>query len=235
MKKLLFALLFANACLAQGFIEVEVRDTLVMKPVAFVYEIALAERYNYDEMAVDTVAVAYEPETAYGRSKNDRKNAETRKINDLENFLKKNKYTYEPSKNYDVGNAYGYGIGSQKSFLVTLKNKQALDKLTTEIEKMDEWSGTISNIDYGNPETVEAELMQKLLKKAKTKAIMIAGMTEQKLGPIIEFRELKASDNLNYSVIDLILNTRKKNARDFFKESLNGELSKTVIVRFKTL
>jgi hypothetical protein len=236
MKKLLFTLLFANMCFAQGFIEVEVRDTLMMKPVAFVYEIALAERYNYDEPApADTVAVAYEPEIAYARSKNDGKNAETRKINDLENFLKKNKYTYEPTKNYDIGNAYGYGIGHQKSFLVKLKNKQALDKLSTEVEKMEEWTGSISDIDYGNPENIEAELMQKLLKKAKTKAIMIAGMTEQKLGPIIEFRELKASDNLNYSVVDLILNTRKKSPRDFFKESLNGELSKTVIVRFKTL
>jgi hypothetical protein len=232
MKKLLFALLFANVCLAQGFIEVEVRDTIVLKPVAFIYEIGFAERYD-EVYAADTVAVAYEPETYMAKSRNDKKNAELRKTKELEDFLKKNKYTYELSKTYDIGNPYGYGGGNGKNFLVTLKTKAALDKLTEEVEQHENWSGSLSDIDYGNQEHLEGKILDKLLKKAKTKASTIAGLTGQKLGPIIEFRELKQSDNLNYTVTDLILNTRKKNVRDFFKQGLDGELSKAAIIKFK--
>jgi hypothetical protein len=232
MQKLLLALFFTNLCLAQGFIEVEVRDTLMMKPIAFVYEVSLSEQYDHASEVMAALDSGNDGEIDAAKEKNDKKNARTRKFSELEQFLIKNKYAFEPSKNYDI-NSYMYG-SFQKSYLVKVKTPQALDKLTEDIEKMEHFSGAISNIDYGNPEALEAKLMDKLLKKAKTKATMISGMTNQKLGAITEFRELKASDNLNYTVVDLILSTRKKNTRDFFKQTLDGELSKTVIVRFKT-
>lgn len=228
MKKLFLLLLIGNTCLAQGFIEVEVRDTLTMKPVSFIYEIGLSS--NYDDIGVEPAG--YDEEIDFAKQKNDKKNAQARKFIELESYLKTNKYEFEPSKNYDINSYLFNSLG--KSYLVKVKTVQSLNKLTQDLEKMEHFSGSISNIDYGNLELLEDKLMDKLLKKAKAKAGKIAGMTNQKPGAITEFKEVKSSDNLNFTIVDLILNTRKKNTRDFFKQSLNGELSKTVIVRFKT-
>lgn len=224
MKKL-FLLLFANACFAQGFIEVEVRDTIVLKPESYVYEISISDRMNYEEDYTDNGPIDQL------KRKAEKKNEMIKKTAELESFLKKKGYVYAPAKDYEVQNLFG--LPKTKSFRVTVKTPEALEKITQEVDEMDQYSGSLADVNYGDTSTLENKLFEKLIKKAKLKAAAIAVATNQKLGAIIEFKELKQSENFNTTFMEMIMSMKGRNGNPFYQSS-GGEMTKGATVKFKT-
>ena len=224
MKKL-FLLLFANACFAQGFIEVEVRDTIVLKPVSYIYEISISDRMNYEEDYADNGPIDQL------KRKAEKKNEMIKKTSELESYLKKKGYTFEPSKDYEVQNLFG--MPKTKSYKVTLKTPEALEKLSQEVEEMDQYSGSLADVNYGDTSQLENKLLEKLIKRAKNKAAAIAAATNQKLGTIIEFKELKQSENFNTTFMEMLVSMKGRNGNPFF-QSPGGEMAKGATVKFKT-
>jgi len=214
MKKLLFALLFANACLSQGFIEVEVRDTLMLKPQSYQYKISVNDVPNAAPAPapdMDSI-VASAQESVYDADYlSDR-------ISGLEKFLKKNRYDFIKSRNYTVTDYY-HGNQTVANYLVKLKSSKNLDELVDAIDKMYGISGMLIEITYDTSDATEAKLTQKIISKAKAKAEFIASQTNQKLGPVIEFREQHF--NVPFRKIPST-------------QTVMSEISKTVIVKFKT-
>jgi len=223
MKKILYlTLLIAHFGFGQnGFIEIEVKDSIRMKPIKFEYNVQISERnfYSYDENgAIGTDSTKIKMQEKY---------------KELELFLKNKMYNIRPlnSAEYQIHDFAGiWKLG----FAVELQTSKELEKLTTELKTLDFISGSVGEIEYGNTESHEKRLFSKILEKAKLKGQMIAGLTGQKLGKVIELKEGTEFENLSVNVRDIYLTALQKKNWDVNKNILFGQHWKTAIIKFST-
>lgn len=215
MKKILYLiLLLTNIGFAQnGFIEIKVKDSIRLKPVKFEYNVQISESKFLSS------------------DKDLAKSKMQEKYEQLELFLRNRKYKIRPLNNsefqiHDYVGFWKYG------FAVELSNSKELENLTTELKKLDFIKASIGEIEYENPELSEKKLFSKLLKKAKEKGKMIAELTGQKLGNIIELKESKESDNLNVNITDIYLASLRNKDFGVVKNQLFGQKWETIIVKF---
>ncbi|KZS40608.1 hypothetical protein AWE51_06575 [Aquimarina aggregata] len=215
MKKILYLiLLLTNIGFAQnGFIEIKVKDSIRLKPVKFEYNVQISESKFLSS------------------DKDLAKSKMQEKYEQLELFLRNRKYKIRPLNNsefqiHDYVGFWKYG------FAVELSNSKELENLTTELKKLDFIKASIGEIEYENPELSEKKLFSKLLKKAKEKGKMIAELTGQKLGNIIELKESKESDNLNVNIKDIYLASLRNKDFGVVKNQLFGQKWETIIVKF---
>ena len=98
---------------------------------------------------------------------------------------------------------------------------------------MDYISGSVGEIEYGDTELSEKRLFSKILAKAKRKGQMIADLTGQKLGKIIELKEGKDLDeNISLSYGAAYLSSLQNKNWDVSKNILYGHQWKTVMIKF---
>ncbi len=223
MKRILYlALLIANFGFAQnGFIEIEIKDSIRIKPIKFEYDVQISEN----------IFLSFD---ASGEVVNDAAKQKMReKYKELELFLENRHYKIRPLNNaefqiHDYPGFWKYG------FAVELKNSKELEILTTALKGLDFITGQIGEIEYAENELTEKRLFAKILEKAKIKANMIAELTGQKLGNIVEFKEGKDVDNLSVNLKDIYLTALQNKNWDVSKNVLFGHEWKTVIVKFST-
>lgn len=222
MKKLLFlSLLFNNFGFAQsGFIEIEIRDSIRIKPKKFEYHVQISES-KFARLDANGLA---------GTDSTKIKMRE--KYKELEIFLENKKYKTRPLNNSEF-QIHDYAGFWKLGFAVELQNSKELEKLTTELKSLDYISGSVGEIEYGDTELSEKRLFSKILAKAKRKGQMIADLTGQKLGKIIELKEGKdLVENISISYGAAYLSSLQNKNWDVSKNILFGHQWKTVMIKF---
>ncbi|WP_160112288.1 SIMPL domain-containing protein [Aquimarina sp. AU58] len=222
MNKIIYLfILTINITFAQnGFIEIEVKDSIRIKPINFEYNVQISEsKFNNLEFAKT--------------SKDSAKFKMQEKYKELESFLLKKKYKIRPLNNseYQIHEYVGFW---KLGFAVKLKNSKELEELTTELKTLDYITGSIGEIEYGNSELYEKRLFTKILKKAKRKGQMVAELIGQKLGKIVELKEGKEAENISVNIRDVYLSALQQKKWDVNKNILFGQEWKTVIVKYTT-
>ena len=223
MKRILYVfILVANIGFSQsGFIEIEVKDSIRIKPIKFEYDVQISESKftRYDEngtVGLDSSKIKMQ-----------------KKYKELELFLKNKKYKIRPLNNaeFQIHDFAGFW---KLGFAVELQTSKELEKLTTELKTLDFITGSIGEIEYGNTDSYEKRLFSKILEKAKIKGQMIAGLTGQKLGEIIELKEGKEFENISVNIRDIYLTALQDKNWDVTKNILFGQQWKTLLIKFST-
>lgn len=217
---LLGIILVSSFCYGQkGFIEVEVKDTVRAKVLKYEYSIEILNIGN----ELNFVQSISNPKT--------RKEIITQKnkelIQEIEDMLKKEKYIYRKPVNHNsLVNSYNF---SSKAFIITLKNKEELHKTYDLFKNFENVNISLEETFFKDEKDSEKRLFKKLLLKAKNKALMIAELSDMKLGKILEVKEVKEIDNLSFNIMDFYINTNmnKSSSKSFFTNQ-----SKAIVVKF---
>ncbi len=221
MKKLTYFLfLFSILAIGQdGFIEVEVRDSVRINPKSFVYEVFVDDskflRYQENGTRNDTEARAKLNE----------------KYRELGSILKSKGYQISDlnKKNYELQSYVGFlNLG----YAVRLKNAEELDQLLIELKKLDFVRASIGEFELPEESVSSKKLFKKLMEKASLKAKTIAELSKLKLGRVIEFREVPEINNFNFNLMDIYLTSQEKRTFGTNNGTLYAQKWKAVIIKF---
>ncbi|WP_299335009.1 SIMPL domain-containing protein [uncultured Psychroserpens sp.] len=205
------------------FIEIEVRDSIRLQTLEFEYHVEVTESVEIFDMGSD--GMTYDP---YIKKENRK-----RKLSQLKDFLSRNNYDFKAlnEESYSINNSpYAYSSG----YGVTLKNISEVETLVNQLKELDYVDGRIGDIKYDDNPDYEKRLFEKLILKAKQKAKMIAELSGQKLGKIIEFTEVKEVDDFTFNLMDIYFTSKKSQSWSMFDNQFFGEKFKTIIVKFRT-
>jgi len=222
MKKILYLVLLVTTFgFAQnGFIEIEVKDSIRVKPIKLEYNVQINDSkfLKYDEKS--------------GVNQDSTKIKMLEKYKELELFFKSKKYNIRPlnNSNYQIHSYIGFW---KYGYSVILENSEDLQKLTSELKNLDYITGSLGEIEYEESELLEKRLFNKILIKAKNKATMIAELSGLKLGRIIEFKESKEIDDFNLNIMDIYINASQGRKLSINKNIIFGQKWKTVVIKFK--
>lgn len=225
MKKILvvFALLVSfNSFCQEKFIEVEVRDTITLKPIKFEYIISINspqgvfdEEGNYNQDFVEN----YREE----------KKAEFKKL------FKSKKYDFEVTEdsNFEINSNY-VPLVPDDDFTVTVYSLEELEKLRDELKVLDYISTRVGNIQYEgeNDKEFERKLLKKLIDEAKDKAGYIASLSGLKLGNIVEVKEVKEIDGFSFNMMSLLSTIPTRSLTSFHDDNFQDSLFKAMVVKF---
>lgn len=203
-----------------GFIEIEVKDSISVRPIKIEYNVQLS----------NSKFSKYNPDSGINNDSTKIKMVE--KYKELELFLKTKKYNIRPLNNssFQIHSYVGFW---KYGFIVTLENSNDLQKLTSELKNLDYIEGSLGDIEYEYNELLEKKLFNKVLLKAKNKARMIADLSGLTLGRIIEFKESKEIDDTNLNIMDVYLNISQNRTYIMNKQTFPGQKWKTVVVKFE--
>jgi len=184
MKKLLlFITLFFTTLSIYSqtkFIEIEVNDTILLKPISF------------------EVAISIKEDSPYAGIYNDNEDTE---VNELKaDSFKKNKSTeiekLLKSKNYKFsnGNANNSFMGismkdDNHGFIVNISSIDELKKFENDIKSIDKIETNIMTTKYEDGAKYDDVLYKKIILKAKTKANIITSNSNLLLGSIFEIKD----------------------------------------------
>ncbi len=218
MKKLLLVLFFisVSGAFAQSkFIEVEVRDTVALKPASFRCVISVAGASGSEENTIDD----YKPFDEKEYIKNVKQN-----LKKVEQELKLKKYNFKTDDGIATyPSLSGPSNGQITVNLYTPKQKEELELL---IAQFNFASVQVKSVDYLDRDKAEIRLLRKIIDKAKIKADAIAGYSSLKLDRIIEVKESKEIDDLTINIGSAYYVMENGN------EPLNGKLSKALTIKF---
>lgn len=188
MKNIIIAitLLLSFASFAQNkFIEVQVTDTITLKPLS--YRCDVYGSYS-DTMSIAIDYDKYDPAAEQKKEKD--------KFKDLKKFLEKKKYKVNLFE--EAGNSLGNTAYYSGNGLTVIANNE------TEVQKLRELLTTkevemyASPYKYADEQKSEDLLIKKLMDKAKVKAASMALHSGLKVGKIIEVKE-DSANNLSSS------------------------------------
>lgn len=203
------------------FIEVEVRDTLMLEPSAFEYVIRIMD-FEADTSAVIS-ANDYNPKVL--RQKYNQKSDEIKKL------LKSKKYNFRDLRdsNYELNSMSFY---NENGFIVMLDDIAKLKNLKKELSDSDYVSASVGEVFYDDRGTAEQMLIRRLIEKAQRKAMVIASASDLKLGKILEIKEVKEVDNFSFNIMDTYFVSEKRNRLSTKDGSLKTSVSKAMVIKF---
>ncbi|WP_136468977.1 hypothetical protein [Flagellimonas onchidii] len=223
MRKIVcLAFLLTNLGFGQtGFIEIEVKDSIHLKPINFEYEIKISQdRFvNYTE-------------SAHGIT-DSTKTKMREKLAELKSFLESKNYKIRPLNNekYQIHDYVGFwNLG----YAVDLSESKELETLTSELKKFDFITGNVGQITFDENDSWEERLFEKLIAKAKLKAKMVCQLTDQKLGKIIELKEGKTNNDFELNIKDIYLMVATGGDWTVEKNMIFGNRWKIVSFKFET-
>jgi uncharacterized protein YggE len=223
---ILTLLLNATFIYAQnGFIEIEVRDSVSLKAISYEYNIMATNSFDVD-------MEDYEDNENINKMKS--KNKEKMALSTIETFLKDNKYNYKSlnDTNYNIGsNIYGFDAASE-GYTVFVSSLSDLKKITNELKGTEGISGSVTKVIYEESSKYEDILLKKIIDQSKVKAQKIASLSGLTLGKIIEVKESTDSGDASFMSIMTRLQRFGKNswpASDLESTSY----SKSYIIKFK--
>ncbi len=181
MKKLLFllTLLTSLSIYSQNkFIEIEVNDTILLKPISFEVAISIKEEspyggiYNEDEDSSELKADSF------------KKN----KVAEIEKLLKSKNYKFSSGNSGD--SFMGISLkNDNQGFIVNISSVGELKKLETDIKSIDKVETNILKTIYEDGTKYDDLLYKKIFAKAKNKANIITTNSNLILGSIYEIRD----------------------------------------------
>lgn len=177
-KTFLILLFFSTLGFSQDkFIEVLVKDTIVLKPISFEYAIKSDIEFDFEEL--------------------NRKNLnELIKESDKQvlNFLKNGNYKFEENQ---INLLFASLAGSQpKSYTVFIPDLASKEKFIVHIEKTGGLEYNLMSINYEQNDLTEEKIYSKLLEKAHKRVELLGRVKNLKIGEIIEISETKVSETL---------------------------------------
>lgn len=190
MKKIFITLMLAvfSAGFAQErFIEVAVSDTIVMKTVAFKYNVFVVD----EDIVGDTTAV----EDLYTIKSN--QELDKQKQKSLKDFLIKKGYKPQESEDDGSGIFGGRNFLGFSGLMITVKTKAEADKLDTEIKKLGYAGLKKTGNLYGDESVYDNPLLKKVLERARKKAEQIALLGGVKLGRVLSVKEGAETDTMS--------------------------------------
>jgi hypothetical protein len=214
----IFLMGFVLGYAQNGYIEVEVRDTLALKPISFEYIVGLD----------DTDVYAFEAPETYNPKKEKEKKAAAFKV------LKQKLTELEISFVLDHPDPYMIqpSIEMYTDLKIKVDTEQELKELVQKLAKIEGIRGSLGTIQYKETNAQEDELLEFLIRKAQAKAQKIAALTGQKLGKVISVTEVPETDEKNLNILDTYLIALGSGAKSFSYFTGYGSMSKALIVRF---
>lgn len=158
----------------QRFIEVNVSDSVNIKPTAIVYRILVGD-YPKDPIAMYSGEVTAASPAFYQE-----------RARELAKLLTKNNITFREDKSND------FVIGSfvnNPRFFVDLKDETQLETLTALLKEVKNIYGAISSVTYEDESAYTTILVGKIMKRALLDAQQIAKISGVKIGPVLEIAE----------------------------------------------
>ncbi|HEV8270299.1 MAG TPA: hypothetical protein VGQ04_03280 [Chitinophagaceae bacterium] len=199
------------------FIEIAAADTIQLKPVEFVYQIATGNEMSFMQMKADKQEK--DPEISI---------AVIKKILDKNNFV------------YEVKGKQNFRITPDKtsdsSIYVFLKSDAELKRLYKLLLTVKGISGNISDIKYESISPYKPEIYQRLYKQALADATILATISGNGVGQLISVQEPKESDFMsNYmDTLKQMSGSNNMFSEIFgFENSLIQKIEKKLLFRFE--
>ncbi|RWX00224.1 hypothetical protein [Flavobacterium cerinum] len=223
MKNLaLIALLFVSfGSYAQTkFIEVEVTDTISLKPLNFrcnVYAQDNTDVYSYD-VAEDE---EYDPLAAAEKAKN--------KLNEVKGMLETKKYKVLPLDESKI-NLLERRPPSKEGFSIVVNDEAEMKKLKELLNSREDVTTVVVVLKYSDKLKAEEKLIKKLIDKAKARAAFIGVTSGLKTGKILEVKEGRKSNEASFT--ELYSQLLKMGSFGQENNDYTGSISKTFVVKF---
>jgi hypothetical protein len=221
MKKFLQVslLLLSLSSIAQSkFIEVEVQDTITLKPQTLQCNIILSEKEVF----------AFEDDTDISELQTQEE--DNNKLQELKRTLEMKKYIVKPLDKGNLG-MMGKLNRDAKGYTVIVNSIAEAETVKETVSKMKNAEVMVTTLTYANEVKAEELLIKKLLDKAKSRAALIGVNSGLKPGRIIEVKEGQPTGGNGmkdfYSEIMKLGNMFGADTGNY-----NGSLSKTFVVRF---
>lgn len=237
MKKLFAAILFAisfSGSAQENSIEVNVNDTIMIKPAAIEYRITAT---LYSDAGNDTGWTIMPPLSA-DETTNLEANADAmqtaldQKTKELKSYLEKKGYKPKDFNDNDIASIpYTY----DRKLTVTVVNLAQIQKLRTDVKQFGFASLELGTVNYGNTPETDKRLLKKLVAKARANAQAIGEATGQKPGKIVLFKETGTPENLEgleLNIHDVYLQMATQNLQ-VKNGVVYGSQSKSATVKFE--
>ncbi|MEZ4809195.1 MAG: hypothetical protein R2819_02440 [Allomuricauda sp.] len=217
MKKTFLLLLFTTTLgfSQEKFIEVLVKDTIVLEPISFEYIIKSDIGFDFEEMNRENRTELIK--------KSDKK---------VLDFLKKGDYKFEENQ---INTLFASFAGSQpKSYTVFIPNLSSKESFIENVENTGGLEFYLENTNYRQNELTEERIYSKLLEKATKRAELLGRVGKLKIGEIIEISETKASETVFSNFMEKLME-RGDSTLDVTTTFLNdnGVLRKSISVKYK--
>lgn len=218
MKKFLLTalLVFSIASFAQSkFIEVEVTDTIALKPVSF--------QCNIYVSSSDSLAVAFDEDYDPMANAENEKN----KLKEIKKKLEAKKYKVNPldQSKGDILTRRYYG---ENGWSVVANSENEIQKLRDVLNG--DANLEVAVLKYADETKAEEQLIKKLMDKARARAAVIGMNSGLKPGRILEVKEGRqgrASDYESYMMQIMRMSGMDGNGGDY-----TGSLERTFVVKF---
>lgn len=223
MKKLILAvLLFTSlASFGQGkFIEVQVTDTISLKPLNFQFNIYLDDS--------ETVVVEdFEDYEDYDELASE-ENAKNR-MQEVKSMLEAKKYKVGPLDDSKLS-ILERRFGGQKGLSISVNGTTEMQKLKELLDAQEGVTSMATVTKYADEAKAEEVLIKRLIDKAKARAAVIGANSELKVGKILEVKEGKGDDMAGLE--DFYAQIVKMSMMGKETGNYNGTISKTFTVKF---
>lgn len=194
----------------QRFIEVVSVDTVMIKPVSYVYQISLGQQYEFMGIKIP--------------QNNEEEDVLIPSVTEIENILKKGNF------NYTLSDGVNYALsGSDKisSISVELANEKELIRLFELLEDKEGITGKVEVNSYEPISMYYEKIYTKLYNDALIQAQTLAKVTNSNVGNLISVSELK---NEYDGLMSMYKDAMKDMPFGFFKDT--GTLLKKVEKKF---
>lgn len=192
MKKLLYLSTFLFASLSiysqSKFIEIEVNDTILLKPTSFEVAISIKEESPYSGI--------YDEDENTDTSKLKADSFKKNKSTEIETLLKTKNYKFSNGNSGE--NFMGISLkNDNQGFIVNISSIVELKKLETDLKSIDKIETAIVKTTHEDGSKYEDLLYKKIFAKAKNKANIITTNSSLILGNIFEIRDNLLTSSAN--------------------------------------
>lgn len=219
-------MLFSIVSFAQSkFIEVEVTDTIALKPLSFQVNVYL-ESYDYT-MAVDTITTVYEDNYDPMAEQEKEKN----KLQEIKRKLEVKKHKVGPLSDSkgSLFNKRLYG-SDPKGWTVIVNGESEVQKIKDMFTLNNDIRTEVSVLKYADELKAEEQLIKKLMDKAKARVVVIGSYSGLKPGRILEVKEGKQGGGFDMESYMKEMLKMSRGTQD--DGNYTGSLSKTFVVKF---
>jgi len=224
MKNFLIAavMLLSLASFAQNkFIEVEVTDTISLKPLSFQCNI-YADSNIYATVVEETTEEDYSPMAVQEKQKN--------KLQEMKRKLEAKKYKVGPlgPSNGSLMDFKIFGGESENGFGIVVNSEAEVEKIKDLLK--DDARVEVSVLKYADETKAEEQLIKKIMDKARARAAVIGVNSGLKTGKILEVKEGK--QGFGFDMESYMAQIMKMRGMGRDNGDYTGSLSKTFVVKF---
>lgn len=198
-----------------GFIEVMVKDTIVLKPISYEFQVSSGLRFEYN----------YENPNSKEEFSKQLKDSEDK----LTALLEKYGYDYKLNQNPEAN--IKLDITDKRNYLVKIKDPVQKEEFKVRM-KQEGYDYYMTDRKFEDKNTKIREIYSRLLVKSKKRAELIAELSGNKIGRILEISESKSEFSIISSFIENFAYSRSYGATSTSFQFNTGVLEKSILVKY---